>query len=422
MRQAHLWFPLSLGAFSFVGLVAHELRKGFALVAFIVTAGLALAELYLATDLSPGTAARVLVASADVAHARGETPDQRDIRSVVLDLRRDGRRAYPASSAYLFLENPASWSPPAVLDGKALLPLSGVRHADLVHCNEDGGWFVFRSDRYGFNNPDALWDGEADLLLVGDSFAIGACNSKPGVGLLDRLRTTVPKTISIGAPNAGALLQLALFKEYGALTRPRNIVWLLSDFDVVNFGFEIRFEWLRDYLQRTTGRDLPHHQDHIDATIRKKIDAGLANGASTAPQARLSWSETLRLLHLRNWRNLTLCPARTINFDALRAVFEEARAIARTWGGRLTVAYMPSGIGAPCDLLMAPTREASWLYDGSLRALERAGIRILNLRDRFTSMGYPRTFYFFAGSHPSEAGAQWFSSEILSDTRRNESK
>ncbi|MEZ4575980.1 MAG: hypothetical protein R2857_13865 [Vampirovibrionales bacterium] len=38
-------------------------------------------------------------------------------------------------------------------------------------CNENGFWVDYQSDRYGFRNPDTVWDQPtADVLLVGDSF------------------------------------------------------------------------------------------------------------------------------------------------------------------------------------------------------------------------------------------------------------
>ena len=36
------------------------------------------------------------------------------------------------------------------------------------------------SDRFGFNNPDTEWDGdEIEYIVIGDSFAHGACVNRP---------------------------------------------------------------------------------------------------------------------------------------------------------------------------------------------------------------------------------------------------
>ena len=52
-----------------------------------------------------------------------------------------------------------------------ILPLSGISNSETIHCNENGYYSIYQSDRYGFNNPDEEWDKkEIEYLLVGDSF------------------------------------------------------------------------------------------------------------------------------------------------------------------------------------------------------------------------------------------------------------
>lgn len=52
---------------------------------------------------------------------------------------------------------------------KNIMPLSGVSNTKTLHCNENGYYSIFDSDRYGFNNPDKEWDKlEIEFLLLGD--------------------------------------------------------------------------------------------------------------------------------------------------------------------------------------------------------------------------------------------------------------
>ena len=39
-----------------------------------------------------------------------------------------------------------------------ILPLSGLSNSETIHCNENGFYSIYQSDRYGFNNPDNEWD------------------------------------------------------------------------------------------------------------------------------------------------------------------------------------------------------------------------------------------------------------------------
>ena len=72
-------------------------------------------------------------------------------------------------------------SPNAYLKKKySIFPLSGISNSETIYCNENGYYSIYQSDRYGFNNPDEEWDKkEIEYLLVGDSFAHGACVNRP---------------------------------------------------------------------------------------------------------------------------------------------------------------------------------------------------------------------------------------------------
>ena len=63
---------------------------------------------------------------------------------------------------------------------KDIYPLSGISNSQTIHCNENGYYTLFESDRYGFNNPDDQWDKDnIEFFIVGDSFAMGECVNRP---------------------------------------------------------------------------------------------------------------------------------------------------------------------------------------------------------------------------------------------------
>ena len=48
--------------------------------------------------------------------------------------------------------------PRVYLDKKYnIFPLSGISNADVINCNELGYYSKYKSDRYGFDNPDKEW-------------------------------------------------------------------------------------------------------------------------------------------------------------------------------------------------------------------------------------------------------------------------
>lgn len=97
---------------------------------------------------------------------------------------------------------------------KDIFPLSGISNSLTLLCNENGYFSEYKSDRYGFNNPDETWEKPIDLFLVGDSFAHGACVNRP-YDLASLLRNKTKKNvISVAYGGNGPLIELASLKEY----------------------------------------------------------------------------------------------------------------------------------------------------------------------------------------------------------------
>ena len=61
-------------------------------------------------------------------------------------------------------------------DNQNIFPVSGVSNIKTIYCNENNKQINYMSDRYGFRNEDKEWDNKkVDVILIGDSFAQGAC-------------------------------------------------------------------------------------------------------------------------------------------------------------------------------------------------------------------------------------------------------
>jgi len=146
------------------------------------------------------------------------------------------------------------------------LPLSGISNSKTLDCNENGYFTIFKSDRYGFNNPDIEWDSnKIEYLLVGDSFTHGACVNRPNdIGSV--LRNLSNKTvINIGYGGNGPLIEYATLKEYMP-QNVKNIIWIyVENNDLINLGVEINNNILIKYLDDDTfTQDLINKQVKID--------------------------------------------------------------------------------------------------------------------------------------------------------------
>lgn len=108
----------------------------------------------------------------------------------------------------------------------SILPLSGISNRETIHCNENGYYAIYQSDRYGFNNPDKEWDNEdIEYLLIGDSYTHGACVNRPNdIGSV--LRTLSNKSVlNLGYSGNGPYFNYATMREYFN-SNMRKVLWI----------------------------------------------------------------------------------------------------------------------------------------------------------------------------------------------------
>ena len=111
----------------------------------------------------------------------------------------------------------AKYSPGALLkeNNLEIFPLSGISNKETIYCNENGFFSKYMSDRYGFNNEDDVWEnGQIEIMILGDSYAHGACVDRPD-DLASQLKKISGKNVvTIGYEGNGPLLSFASFKEF----------------------------------------------------------------------------------------------------------------------------------------------------------------------------------------------------------------
>ena len=153
-----------------------------------------------------------------------------------------------------------------------IFPLSGISNSKTVFCKEGLEFSIYQSDRYGFNNPDNNWDENIDHIIIGDSFAQGACVNE-GEDIASQLRSlTGKKIITLGMAGNGPLLELASLKEYVADIDVKNIFWLYFERnDLDDLEKEKRNKILIKYLNDNSSQELKKRQLQVNAVVKKKI-------------------------------------------------------------------------------------------------------------------------------------------------------
>ena len=157
--------------------------------------------------------------------------DLRTQKEVVLDLQKQFSNVYPVTFPKHKLNK--------IKNTSELFPLSGISKSKTVFCNESGEYSIYKSDRYGFNNKDIIYEkfDKKRIMLIGDSFVHGACvNEDENISsYLNKLNIY---SFSISYGGNGPLLELASLVEYINIIKPEVIIWFYSENDLFDLNQE----------------------------------------------------------------------------------------------------------------------------------------------------------------------------------------
>lgn len=157
---------------------------------------------------------------------------------------------------------------------KKFQPINGISNSLIVNCLESEEWQIYKSDRFGFNNQDELWnDGNVDVVLIGDSFVEGDCvkSEESLSGNISEL--TGNKIISLGIGGSGPLFYLARIREYANRLKPKKIIWFhYEGNDITNLYYEKQSSILLNYLSNDFSQKLIEKQNLIDKNFKNFLE------------------------------------------------------------------------------------------------------------------------------------------------------
>jgi hypothetical protein len=349
------------------------------------------------------------------AERRGDVFDERTPLQIVEQRRRDGERAFPTLSPAYYLEPSGS---KISIDNESVLPLGLVPHAATYYCREGGVYPRFSTDRFGFRNPDLVWDTDTvDLLIIGDSFAMGACLEEPAtvVGLM---RGTYTRIANLGIGANGPLMALAGVREYGPLARAPFVVWFMTQNSLENLERELQNPILRRYIEGSGFlQDLPYKQRALTSEVERLANEYLAMqhaAASSDHQSTPSWftipsiRARIKFLFARAW------PMRRTSWDveAVKTVLKRTDEEARSLGAQLVVAYIPD-----CEEARASVARSAKKFLAIAAELGIARIDVGHLLPNAHRSG-SSPYYYCPGSHFSPKGASLVAESITAQLAR----
>ena len=196
------------------------------------------------------------------------------------------------------------------LNKKDIFPLSGLSNKKSIHCNENGYYSIYSSDRYGFNNPNEEWDKKnLDYLIVGDSFVHGACVNRPN-DISSVLRSLSGNSaLNLGISGNGPLTEYATLREY---IKPniKKIIWIYYEgYDLQDLIFERNNSILKKYLKdKKFSQDLKKNNKKKDEVVERITNIELARISEKYKDDKRLKYKILKFIRLDKTKN-------SINFE-----------------------------------------------------------------------------------------------------------
>ena len=162
-----------------------------------------------------------------------------------------------------------------ISEDKELFPLGGISNVETIYCNELGFFTIYKSDRYGFNNSDEVWEENIfDYLLLGDSFVHGACVENK-FNISNNLKKLSQKNvINLGMSGNSPLINYASLKEYLDVNKTKRVIFVFTeDNDLEGLHFELQDKILLNYLiDKNFSQNLKVKQNQLNEILYKKFN------------------------------------------------------------------------------------------------------------------------------------------------------
>ena len=346
--------------------------------------------------------------------------DQRSKIEVIQEFRAKGIDAYPALQAKSLMvadDNDGGGEgrvhSAISVDHNELLPLASLPGKTVIGCNESGKWLIYRSDKFGFNNPPGAWNRDTvKLAMIGDSFTHGNC-VPPDANIAGVLRKLLGGgVVNLGVSGAGPLLELAAIEEYLPALAPKTVLWFFFEGNDVteNLPFEARSPLLRSYLKadKAGHQRLRARNDEVARHLKRYLDKFMVKTIHQINEPWEPWLDFLEIYNLRRQLGLDIVAlgvfegAREQDFTLFRTVLRQAKMRVESWGGEFKFVYLPQSDRYFGFFPDNPIRER--IHRRTLEIVAELEIPLIDIVETFAALPDARPLFHFPGSHYNEAG------------------
>ncbi len=239
------------------------------------------------------------------------------------------------------------------IENKEIIPFKGPMNKQTLGSAEDGKRRTINNDKFGYKNPNSVYDKEIDLMIIGDSFAEGVPFSEQD-DIAGRIRKKSNlNAINFGISGAGPLLSLAVLSEYGQFFTPKKVYYLFFEGndmdDLVNEKKTFLINYLGNYSQNLYEKEkevenfLNEYQDLI-----YQILPYLSTSEKKPKPSENKFSENFKdFLELSAIKDI-LFPKSLHSFkeeedpELMLETLRKMKKISQGWDGEINFVYVPS--------------------------------------------------------------------------------
>lgn len=283
--------------------------------------------------------------------------------------------------------------------------LSGFPFSRVILCAPGDDVISYKADRYGFNNPDAIYDAPLEVMLLGDSFVEGFCLDQ-GEDIASQMRRHGVATAGMGIRGNGPLLELASLGRFGPLLRPKNVVLTFFEGnDWENLEKGLAYPWLRSALDPNADFG---SQSSSKATVKRaRAVMERINSKPVSVTDLFTKRATLRnffaLQQTGSALGLTYAKIPK-EIPEFRTILQRAKSIVAGWDGNFYILYVPKVdrfVGTfPLDHSLDHLRTLV------LDAAAKEGVKVIDLTEALHRKEKPARMYG-ADAHFSPDGASF---------------
>jgi hypothetical protein len=366
---------------------------------------------------------------AAAAAALGLPFDERKYVDALTDIRAEHPNVLQKTSAKEFIQN-TNCQTALDINGVKTVPIAALASTPMLLRNELGSYPIWMTDRYGFNNPDSIWDDTSllDSIIIGDSFAAGE-SLEQGDGIAAQLRKLDHESLNLASFGAGPLVALAQLREYGSSIQTDYVFWIYyHGNDFTDLALELNHSVINRYLDPAFSQNLRANWASIDPVYRGYALSVLAaqseirNGSRCHPVSDLRFrvGEITSLINFKNTaakivaniRNSNVGSGNIAEFSSIATLIDIET---RQSGAQLVFVFLPKYF-EPSDIGSVPP-----VPKGSvLEIISDAGIPIIDIQETLNEHRDPASFYALKTfAHMSPFGYQSVAKELKQYTIEN---